>query len=142
LSPFVIKLKAEHRWTTRVVEEDGNAQDKETLSRLTGQLERYLESGDQRGLKFVSEQLLNLRAGILHNQPWFWQNHLAIIRQPGRKFLNQAEAQKWLKEAEAANARNDLPALRKAVDEVYKLWPPDQVESAKEQAMQSGLKGV
>jgi molecular chaperone DnaK len=142
LSPFVIKLKSEHRWTGHIVEDHGSAIDKETFARLSGQLERYIESDDQRGLKFISEQLNELQWKILYTQEWYWERIHSFMKQPGRRFVNQNQAGKWLKTADDAAARSDFPALRSALCELDKLCPPDQLETAKEQAMQSGLKGA
>jgi molecular chaperone DnaK len=140
LSPLAIKLKSRLPWITHVAEEHGTVLDKETLASLTTQLERYLEKDDQRGLKFVSEQIYNLAGAILHGQSWHWQGWLDVMKRDRRRLVNQVQAEKWIKCADVASDRNDLPALRSAVIELQKLWPPDQLAAAQEQAMQSGLK--
>ncbi|HWE94928.1 MAG TPA: Hsp70 family protein [Tepidisphaeraceae bacterium] len=140
LSPLVVKLKSNLPWITQVVQQYGSSMDKETLVRLTGQMERYIETDDQRGLKFVADETYKLAGGMLHGQAWYWQDWLQTMKQGRRRFVNQLQADKWIKSADAAAARNDLSGLRSAVMELEKLWPPDQLEAAKEQAMQSGLK--
>ncbi len=141
MSPFVIRLKAEQRWTAQLVQDHGTAADREMYERLAAQTDRYVVGGDQRGLKFVSEQMLQLRASINHNRQTFWTNWLSSLKQPGQPFLNQAESATWLAKADEAASRNDLDSLRTAVRRLWELMPPDRVEAAKDQAMQSGLKG-
>jgi molecular chaperone DnaK len=140
LSPLAIKLKSKLPWITHIVEENGTELDKETLARLTGQMDRYIESNDQRGLKFVADEIYDLAGTIVHGQAWYWQDWLDYMKQGRRRFVNQSQADKWIKSADAASDKKDLPALRSAVVELQKLWPPDQLEAAREQAMQSGLK--
>ena len=83
---------------------------------------------------------IELRGGILDNQPWFWQNVLNFLRAPGRRFLNKVEAQRWLAKAEAAEHSQNLNDLKEAVVRVWEMQPPDQVELSKQQAAQSGLR--
>ena len=52
----------------------------------------------------------------------------------------RTEARKWIKKAEEASARDNFPALREAIEQLWVLQPPDQLEAAREQAMRSGLK--
>ncbi|HVT81111.1 MAG TPA: Hsp70 family protein [Phycisphaerae bacterium] len=141
-SPQVLKLRSDLRWTQALVEAHGSASDRETLARLDSQLQRYIDAADQRGMKFVDEQLIELRGSILVNQRWFFDNWLRVMKIPGMRFLNQSEARVWLQKAEAAAQRDDFPGLRDAIRKLWALQPPDQVEAAKEQAMRSGLKGT
>jgi hypothetical protein len=103
-------------------------------------MERYIEKDDQRGLKFVADQIYNLIGGILHGQTWHWQGWLENLKLRRRRLLNQAQAEKWIRTAEAASARGDLSELRSSVLELQKLSPPDELDAAREQAMQPGLK--
>ena len=84
MSPQALKLRADHRWTASVVEHHGTAADKEMMARLGEQLERYLEISDERGLKFVGEQMLQLRSSILMHQRWYFENVLQHLNRPGR----------------------------------------------------------
>jgi len=47
-----------------------------------------------------------------------------------------------LAEADAANARGDLPALRSACRRAWALRPGDRLQSAQDQAAQSGLRAT
>jgi len=139
-STLAREVRGEARWTDSIVQQCGTESDKQEMERLRAQLEKYIESEDQRGIKWAQEQLRELRAGILDNQPWFWQNVLAFLRKPGRRFLNKAEANRWLAKAEQAEQTQNLPAMKEAVVRVWEMQPPDQVELSKQQAAQSGLR--
>lgn len=141
-SPLARKVAADLRWTAELVEEHGNELEKAEFQQLQGQFQKYSQHDDTRGLLWVKEQLQPLRAAILDRQPWFWSNMLRYLRQPGRRFLNRAEAAVWLAKAETAEAENNFGELRHAVNKAYALQPPDQVEAAKEQAAQSGLRSL
>jgi molecular chaperone DnaK len=139
-STLAREVRGEARWTHSVVQQCGTESDKQEMERLRTQVDKYVEAGDQRGLKWAQEQLRELRGGILDNQPWFWQNVLNFLRAPGRRFLNKVEAQRWLAKAEAAEHSQNLNDLKEAVVRVWEMQPPDQVELSKQQAAQSGLR--
>lgn len=141
-STLARKVGGEARWTEHLVLAHGSELEKEEFERLKNQLKKYSEADDARGLKWVQEQLREVRSGLLDRQPWFWQNVLHFLKQPGRRFLNRAEAERWLAKAEKADEEQNFPELRNAVNKVWILQPPDQVELAKEQAAQSGLRSV
>jgi molecular chaperone DnaK len=140
MAPEVLKLRSQLSWTSHVVENHGSSFDKETLARLTEQFDQYATAKDLRGLKYVEEQALELRANILVHQRWFYDGLLTQAKQPGVHFLNQAEARKLIKQADDAAAHNDFQTLRRSINELYALQPPDVLETAREQAMRSGLK--
>lgn len=135
-------VRAEARFTEQVVTHCGTDQDKSDAARLQAQMARYAEAEDARGLKWIREQMLEVRALILDQQPWFWENVLTFLKQPGRRFLNVERAQHWILRAEHAQQSRNLPQLRECVNRVWELQPPDQVQMAKQQAAQSGLRGV
>jgi molecular chaperone DnaK len=142
LSPLARKVAGEARWTAELVEAHGNDLEKMEFHRLQSQFQKYSEANDIRGLTWVKEQMQPLRGGILDRQPWFWSNVLRYLRQPGRRFLNHAEAAVWLAKAEKAESEQNFPEMRSAVNKAYALQPPDQVEAAMEQVAQSGLRSV
>jgi molecular chaperone DnaK len=141
-SPLAREVAADERWTARLVGEHGNELEKAEFQRLQGQFQKYTQHDDTRGLLWVKEQMVPLRVSILDRQPWHWSNMLRYLRQPGRRFLNHAEAAVWLAKAEKAEAENNFGELRNAVNKAYALQPADQVEAAKEQAAQSGLRSL
>ena len=126
----------------RIVMEHGTESDHREFKKLEGQYHRYSESNDVRGLKWVESQLWELRWPIVKDQHWFWQGRLSVLRSPGRRFLNHEQAMKHLTEAEGADARGDLIGLRSAVDRAWSLIPPEQIETAREQESQSGLRST
>lgn len=141
-STLARKVSTEARWTEQTVLMHGSDMEKEEFTRLKNQLTKYAEADDTRGLKWVQEQMRNLRGGLLDRQPWFWQNVYHYLKQPGRRFLNKTEAATWLSKAEKAEEQQNFAELRNAVIRAYNLLPPDQVEAAREQAAQSGLRTV
>lgn len=141
-SPLARKVAADERWTAELVEEHGSDLEKAEFQRLHGQFQKYSQQNDTRGLLWVKEQLVPLRVAIINRQPWYWSNLLRYLRQPGRRFLNQAEAAVWLAKAEKAEAEKNFSELRHTVNKAWELQPPDQVEAAREQAAQSGLRSL
>jgi molecular chaperone DnaK len=140
-STLAREVRGEARWTEKVVEHHGSPLDKGQMERLGSQLSKCIEADDSRGIKWVQGQLRDLRGMILENLPWFWMNVLAYLKRPGARFLNQAEANRWLARAEQAQEQGNFPELRNAVNRVWEMQPPDQVELSKQQAAQSGLRG-
>jgi molecular chaperone DnaK len=140
-STLAREVRAQARWTEQVVQHHGTELDKLEMERLRGLLGKSIEMNDTRGLKWVQAGLRDLRGVILENQPWFWENVLSFLKRPGTRFLNQAEAQRWLARADAAQADRNFPELRNAVSRVWEMQPPEQVELSKQQAAQSGLRG-
>ena len=132
------------RWIVRHVErivlEHGTSTEQAEFTKLQEQYDRCTESGDARGLKWVKDQLWELRYHIVKDKMWYWQERLAYLKTPGQNFLNKDQAAQHIAQADAANAKNDMAALRSAVNRASALLPPDQVESAQEQAAQSGLR--
>jgi molecular chaperone DnaK len=134
------RMRWQVRHVERVVLEHGTSTEQAEFSKLQDQYQRCTEGGDVRGLKWVQDQLWELHFHIVKDKMWYWQNRLAILKTPGRSFINKDQAASHIAQAEAANAKGDMAALRSAVNKAWALLPPDQVESAQEQAAQSGLR--
>jgi molecular chaperone DnaK len=136
------EIRGQAKFTEQVVFNCGNPAQQAEMAKLTEQMNRYLEAEDHRGLAWVRTQMIELRAMILDHQPWYWQNVLAFLKRPERRFANRAEAEIWLRRAEEAERAQQLPQLRDALCKVWEMQPPDQVELSKQQAAQSGLRPV
>jgi len=139
---LIRKVRHDLNWTTNVVTENGMEADQEEVARLRLQFEKYAAANDPRGLKWVKERLYALRGPILDRTPQFWHEVLDWLRQPGRRFVNSATAQTWVNKAEDARARNDLPALREAVNAAYGMLAENRAKIEKDQSAQSGLRGA
>ena len=135
------EVRAEARWTDHVVTHCGTESDKTEMQRLRAQVDKLADANDERGLRWARQQLGELRGGILDHQPWFWLNVLRFLKAPGRHFVNQPEAERWLIKAEQAEREQNFVNLRAAVCKVWEMQTPDQVELSKQQAAQSGLRG-
>ena len=130
---FARRMSGQVRYIERMIHTHGMETEKADFIKLNGQYQRYAESNDTRGLKWVQEQLWQLHWNVVNDQVWYWQNRLENLKVPGRRFLNKEEATKCIQAGDAANQRGDLPALRNAVFKAWSLMPPDQFENAKQQ---------
>ena len=139
-SSLARKLAANVRWAQPVVLEHGSDLEKEEFERLRTQFDKYSAANDIRGMKWSADEIWRLRWTLLERLPWYWQRNLSYLKGAGRRFTNKAEADIWLAKAEKAEELENWPDLRHAIIQLWNLQPPDQVEAAKEQAAQSGLR--
>lgn len=139
-SALITKVKGQYRYTSGLVQQFGNPAQQEPLEKLRGQMERYIESNDTRGLRYVYEQLCIIAGGLNANRVEFWQGWHDELRHPSSRYVNAEQAAHWIQRADDARSRNDLPGLKESVRELWKLRLPDQLQSSQDQAMQSGLK--
>jgi molecular chaperone DnaK len=134
------KMRWQVRHYERIIQTHGTDGEKQEFEKLHAQYEKYGEANDARGLTWVRDQMWNLHQSVVRDQMWYWQNWLAVLKSPGQRFLNTQQAAEVLAEGDAANGQGDMPALRSAVRRVWVLQAPDQMEAAREQAAQSGLR--
>jgi molecular chaperone DnaK len=139
-SPLVVTIRAELRYTQNVVEEYGKETDHEACAALAAQFDRYVQANDHRGLRYVQEHLLELRASILVTQRAHFEKWRAYFSETRTPFLNQEQAKKYIEAANEASRRDDFPALREAINQLHALTPRSQLEAAEDQAKRSGLK--
>jgi molecular chaperone DnaK len=139
-SPAVIHTRNQLRYVTYLAREFGTEMDRKAVDQLADQFMRYAQAGDQRGVQYVWQELMQLKYNLVKDQWWYYEANFDWLKSPGARFLNQAEAQHWLAKGESARECRNLPALREAVGHLWGLQPPDDVEQAKDQAMRSGLK--
>jgi hypothetical protein len=93
-------------------------------------------------LKWVQSQLWVVREPIVNRLPWVWANSLNYLKNPGRRFLNREQANVFIAKAEAAQNINNLVEMREAINKAWELLPKDDVQVAKDQIAQSGLRGT
>ncbi|MGB8510070.1 MAG: Hsp70 family protein, partial [Pyrinomonadaceae bacterium] len=103
----------------------GTAAQKERFRALYAELKRAQERRDARGVERAIAALKTLRGQILHAQEWFWNDWFAYFQRPGRKFVNDEAAAKWLAAGAAASQAEDRKKLEEAVRQ---LWPLEPVE--------------
>ena len=139
-SPAVIHTRNQLRYVTYLAREFGTEMDRKAVDQLATQFMRYAQAGDQRGVQYIWQELMQLKYNLVKDQWWYYEANFDWLKSPAARFLNQAEAQHWLAKAETARECRNLPALRDAVGHLWNLQPPDEVEQAKDQAMRSGLK--
>jgi molecular chaperone DnaK len=141
-SSIARRLRWQVPYIDRTVTNHGTDSDRALFARLRDQYDRYTEADDARGLTWVHGQIWAIHRNVVEDKLWYWQECLTNLKEPGRKFLNQEQAARAITDADAANARGDLPALRSAVRRGWALQPGDQVENAMEQAAPSGLRAT
>ncbi len=134
------KLRTDMLYVGRMVEQHGNESEKQEFARLNDQYQRYRETDEVRGLKWVETAVWQLHFNIIRDQSWYWSNCLDNLKRPGRSFVNQQRAQRLLADGEAARDRGDVPALRTAVSAAWDLLPPEQAAAARDQETASGLR--
>jgi hypothetical protein len=141
-SALVRKLRYQVPYVGRIVDAHGNDSSRREFKRLEDQYQRYADADDPRGLKWIHEQIWLLHWVVVDDQIWYWREVMANLKRPGERFVNREEAMKVIAEGERAQEAGDLRGLRSACLRAWALQPKEQVEAAKEQAAQSGLRGT
>lgn len=118
----------------------GTDAQRERLAALRRELAEASARGDVRGVKKASSALRALRTQVLHAQDWFWEDWFNYLARPGREFVNQDEAARWVAEGQEAVQSGDRKQLERAVSWLWSLLPPDEQAARKERAVKSGLK--
>jgi len=142
-APTLVRdLRWQVPYVERIVRGHGTESEQQEFEKLRDQYQRYVDAEDARGLKWVYNRLWHLHRAVTEDQMWHWQTKLQDLKWPGQRYLNREEAAKVIAEADAANGRGDLPALRDACRRLYAMLPGSQLETAQEKAAQSGLRGA
>lgn len=123
-----------------IAERFGSPVEKREFSTLRGDAERAAQRGDARGLRKIAEQLDALRWRILLHHDWFWRESFHAQQRPGRRFLNQTEAQRWLEFGSEALRKGNAENLREAVRRLWELQPKLESKVDQEKAMRAGLR--
>ncbi len=140
LSPLILDAKANLRWARTCAQRYGTQRDVDAVNNFAGQLDRYIDAQDFRGIKFVREQINELTASLVAYQRQHYEEWLADYSSPSARFINQEQAKIYLDKAKAASANNDFPALKDAIDNLHSLRPKDSLKAAEDQSKRSGLK--
>jgi hypothetical protein len=138
-------LATELRWympyAERVIGAHGTQTEVLEFEKLSAQYTRYTATNDKRGLRWVRDRARQMHRDVVHDQMPFWQGVLQNLKAPWQRFVNRAQADAYLAEAETADARGDLAGLRNAVNKAWELRARSSIESEMDQAAQSGLRG-
>ena len=132
------------RWWLPYVEQNldkyGTPGGKEEFNRLREQYHRYAAIGDVRGQTWVYEQIRDLNWKLVQNEPRHWKDQLQQLKSPWQDFVNKEEAKKVLEQADAADVKSDLPALRSACQKLFALQRNSALEQGRDREAQSGLR--
>jgi hypothetical protein len=134
------RLRGEVAYIERIVQSNGTEAERAEFNRLREQYERFRESDDARGLKWVRDALWNVHYSVVRDAPWYWNDRLNFLQSPARRFVNPQEAAAHIGKGEAARARGDVAGVRSAVSAAWALLPPEQAESARDQEAATGLR--
>ncbi|HJR09483.1 MAG TPA: Hsp70 family protein [Pyrinomonadaceae bacterium] len=126
--------------TREYVENYGTESQKARFTALAREMERAAARSDQRGMQKVNSALKSLRGQILYAQKWFWREWFEYFQRPGRKFVNNDEAEKWLAQGAQALETDDHAKIEEAVRRLWKLEPVEETAANKERSMRPGLK--
>ncbi|MFN2417253.1 MAG: Hsp70 family protein [Pyrinomonadaceae bacterium] len=110
------------------------------LAALRRELSEASARGDVRGVRKAAGALRALRTEVLYAQEWFWGDWFRHLARPGRQFLNQEEAARWVARGEEAQRAGERRKLEDAVRWLWSLLPPDEQAAQKERAVRPGLK--
>ena len=134
------KLRRDMFYFQGMIRAHGGEAEQREFERLQEQYERFRDTDDIRGLKWVSEACQTLHWNIVRDQGWYWNDRLDALQTPGRRFVNADRARSLIADGEAARARGDISGMRRAVTGVWELVPPEQAESARDQESMPGLR--
>lgn len=126
--------------TREYVENYGNESQKARFHALARELERAAARDDARGIQKLNSALKSLRGQILYAQDWFWREWFEYFQRPGRAFVNDEEAGKWLAQGTEAMQTNNQTKLEEAVRRLWRLEPVEETAADKERSMRPGLK--
>ena len=118
----------------------GTDAQRDRLAALRRELTEATARGDVRGVKKAAASLRALRTQVLYAQDWFWDDWFRHLALPGRRFVNQEEAERRIAEGRVALQAGDRKGLEQAVRWLWSLLPPDEQAAQKERAVKPGLK--
>lgn len=136
------RLRWQVPYIDRTVSAYGTASDRAEFARLRDQYDRYADAADARGLRWVHGQLWTVHNNVVEDKLPYWQGCLDDLKSPDHRFVNREQGARAVADADAANARGDLAAMRSAVRRGWALQSGNQVDRAMEQAAPSGLRGT
>lgn len=124
----------------QIVDKHGSTFEKKELDLLSRDIEKAMGKDDERVVKKLLEQINSLQTKVLFAQDWFWREIFQYLREPGQKYLNDTEAQKWIGRGDEAVKQANGELLKEVVRQLWKLQPPNAREQDEERAVQSGLR--
>ena len=122
------------------VETYGTSSQRERFEALRRELRESAGRGDARGARKALAAMRTLRGQVLYAQDWFWEQWFRHLERPGRQFVNQEEAARWLAQGQAALKNHDRQKLEQSVRWLWSLQPADEQAAARERVIRPGLK--
>ncbi|PYS87763.1 MAG: 2-alkenal reductase [Acidobacteria bacterium] len=121
------------RWTEEVVNEHGDAADRQKLGLFLRELKAALETREPnaRELKRKTEQMNSLRLRILTGQTDFWIGYLAYLEDHKDRMTNQTLATQLFNMGRKAINNDDEESLKSACRQLLQLLPDNEQEKAR-----------
>jgi hypothetical protein len=117
----------------------GTEMEKRELAALTRELEQAGRRGDARSARRIADQMASLGVRVRFNQASSWKEAFDAQQEPGRMFVSQEAARKWLEVGKQAVRKGDSTSLQEAVRHLWKLRPKSDPISESERALETIL---
>jgi molecular chaperone DnaK len=143
LSATLTRLEDAERVAQEVeqdVSDHGTQTQRERVAVFRKELQRAITRSDVRGVQKGLRELKKLHRDVLYAQEWFWRDWFTHMQQPGREFVNQDEARKWLAHGAQALEAGDRAKLEEAVRWLWSLRPVEEQTANTERALRPGLR--
>lgn len=126
-----------------VVEEYGDADDKDQLASLKKEADQIVAVKDSKRLEKLGQAILSLRWAVLFKQPGFWvATFQEIKKNPPAHFINRTRAEELIEEGSLALQRQDTDSLKSIMFELWSLVPQEEQETISERVSDSGIKKI
>lgn len=113
-----------------VVDQHGNAEERNRLRVIEGDIERAIAGERLDLLRAGVEDLRSLGVQVVVRQPGFWVGYLEYVQERRALMTDQVAAERLFAQAARAINNNDIEALKAAVRQLVGLLPPDEQEAA------------
>ena len=112
-----------------MVEQHGNAEDTDALSRLAEDTRKAIASRDRDAVQQKLGNLAQLVVQVLMRHPGWWVAQLEYLETECKGSMsNQSEAERLLAQARMAITHQDFDGLRTAIQQLYALLPSAMAE--------------
>jgi molecular chaperone DnaK len=124
----------------KVIEDYGNSSEKQALTALRRQLERAVSRAEDKFVQQIVEEIDELRYRVLFGQPWYWQDRLKSLSEPGQLFEDSTEAKRLIGKGQAALNDGDQDGVQEIVRSLWRLRPKTEAKKAREQSVKTGVR--
>lgn len=127
---LVQEAEAQLATTRELVEDKGSRSQRTLLQELQGRLLDAITQKNSRTLRAIVQQLDDLHTNVLLEQPEFWAEWLAWLKENQGAMREPEVATKLFRQGDRAIQEKDLESLQGACRQLHRLLPVDQQASA------------